>query len=47
MDSTAVIAIQQATQATMMLNGTLWVLMGFVGFMVAGTLIIKYTFKGY
>lgn len=47
MDSTAVAALQQATQATMMLNGTLWVMMGFIGFMVGGTLLIKYTFKGY
>lgn len=47
MDSTAVQAIADNTAATMALNGTLWVFMGFIAFMVAGTIIVKYTFKGY
>lgn len=47
MDSTALAIIEQNTAATMSLNGTLCVFMGFVGFLVAGCIMLKYTLKGH
>ena len=46
MDSTAMEVIIQNTSATMALNGTLWVFMGFLGFMMAIAIIWKSTFSG-
>lgn len=46
MDSTAVQAVIENTQAVMTLTGTLWVFMGFGCVIAAGMMCIKYTFKG-
>lgn len=47
MDSTSVAIIEQNTAALMSLNGTLWVVMGFVGFLTAGTIMLHYTLRGH
>lgn len=47
MDSLTIIAVRENTAAVMSLNGTLCVLMGFLGFMVGGCIILKYTLKGH
>lgn len=47
MDSTQLQIIQDNTAALMSLNGTLWVLMGFTGFLVAGTIMMYYTLRGH
>lgn len=47
MDTTTIIqAIEENTASVQALTGTLWVYMGFFGFLVVGVVCIKYTFKG-
>lgn len=46
MDSTAIQIIVDNTQSVQALTGTLWVFMGFFGFMVTGLVCLKYTVKG-
>ena len=45
-DSVLIETIQRNTQAVMHLNGSLWVLMGFVIVCICGWLVIRYTLRG-
>ena len=46
MDSTVIQVIMDNTQSVQALTGTLWVFMGFMGFMAVGLVCLKYTVKG-
>lgn len=46
MDSTFVQAVEENTQAVLVLTGTLWVFLGVFATIVCGYLAIRYTLRG-